>query len=125
MATSIAGAVISDHETLEEIQIEDSEFFGSDCSEENPIAPPLLTDEKKDEYLSGTEEESNIRSGIGQISLPTSSSDFDMLQDNDETRIVTDELQKGCGCSEMCYQQFHISEVRDFQLSMKELDKHE
>ena len=98
---------------------------GSDVLEENLVVPSLSTDEKEDEYLSETEEESDIRSSIGQISLPNNSSEFDMLQDDEETIIVTDELQKGCGCSEMCYQQFNMSEVRDFWLSIKELDKHE
>ena len=49
MAILIAGAVLFDHETLEEIQIEDSEFFGRDFSRENLVVPSLLTDEKEDE----------------------------------------------------------------------------
>ena len=42
----------------------------------------------------------------------------------DDTELAS-EFEKGCGCSERCYEQFDVSEVEEYRLSIKELTKTE
>ena len=62
------------------------------------------------------------------MSMPTASAaagSDTRSYDGDEIAKVSHEFEKGCGCHELCYAQFDVSEINQFRLSMKELEKTE
>ena len=124
-STNAATAIVSDAELKQQIEALDSVFYGADEVSVGRSLRTSMYDDSEDEYLSPTEDETDVRSSIGQVSAPTGApSGSSMLCDN-EAAVIASEFENGCGCKEECYRQFTVDEICEFRLSMKELDKHE
>ena len=121
----VASSAITDKETLEQIRLGENEFYGADLSGEEVMA---TDDDSGDEmFVSLSEDEASTAREINSISVPSESSAFagpstSFTMDDEE---IVSEFQKGCGCHLSCYEQFSVSEVKEFRLSMRELMKTE
>ena len=105
MATSMnaATAIVSDAELRQQIEALDSEFYGTD---EVSVGRSLRTstyDDSEDEYLSPTEDETDVRSSIGQVSAPTGAPSGSSLLCDDEAAVIASEFENGCCCKEEYY----------------------
>ncbi len=116
----VASSIIDDQETLDQIQLNNCEFYGDDDSSGEELSHDSSSSEEA--YSSHSEDEASIR----QMSMPPGSAGCSAAPDDgDEDALISTEFEKGCGCDEKCYKQFSVSEISDFRLSMKELSKNE
>ena len=108
---------------LEQIREEEASFYGT--SEEAVDSDMPTSDDDSDEIFLSKDEAQSCRS-ITSMSTPSGSvapgpSTTSQIDDTE----VASEFEKGCGCSERCYEQFDVSEVEEYRLSIKELTKTE
>ena len=122
MAAHCTAASIVDQDTLEQIRLCDAEFYGAEFFEEDLTCLPC-TDPTDEEYLSPTEDEDGVCRSIRRMSMPTGAAGPSVLSEKDEIIKVSHEFERGCKCHEQCYAQFDASEIAEFRLSMKELEK--
>ena len=120
MATCIASSVITDQDILEEIRQDECEFYGVDSYEEE-----TPTTDSEDESLSYSEDEASTNKEITTMSTPSGSSAGPSTTLSDDEINISKEFEQGCGCEEVCYGKFSVSEVKEFRLSMSELTKNE
>ena len=121
----VASSVVADQDTLEQIRQGESDFYGVDSSGDELEAPSRTTDDSEDETLSFSDDEASTRREIDSMSVPTPPGpSLGILSSIDDEEVVH-EFEKGCGCRENCYEQFDVSEVSEYRLSMKELTKSE
>ena len=59
------------------------------------------------------------------MSTPSGSSAGPSTTLSDDEIKISKEFEQGCGCEEVCYRKFSVSEVKEFRLSMSELTKNE
>jgi len=116
----VASVIVADQETLEQIQLDESEFYGTDSYDEDQPSMIVADDhDSGDELLSLSEDETSTREGIRSMSTPADSTtpgpSVTPADDDEEVKIIN-EFDRGCGCDEECYKQFSISEVKDFRL---------
>ncbi len=100
----IASSVFADQETLEQIRLEESEFYGDHLSEDDNTTTTTDSDE---EELSLSEDEVSTRQEIRSMSVPSGS--LAATESDEEEAKIASEFEKGCGCGEACYEQFSIS----------------
>ena len=117
-------AVVADPETLEEISLHDREFYGT-ASDEERLVSHITARDSEDEYLSPSEDEGAIGRVARRLSLPEGPGASTVSHPDDEIGEISAETEKGCGCSEDCFQQFSQQEILDFKLSKRELSKGE
>lgn len=123
MATSsscIAGSIVADPEILEELRLAEDEFYGSDLSEDEHSS---LCDDSGDEIC--TEDESGDIEDIRRMSSLSSVDAGPSTSVDEDEKVIATEFRKGCGCSEGCYESFDVSEIKEFRLSIMELQKNE
>ena len=70
MAVNAATELVSDAETLELIQALDAEFYGPEEESSSRSSHRGTHADSDDEYLSPTEDETDTRRSIGQMSEP-------------------------------------------------------
>lgn len=126
MAMCVASSIVADQETLDQIRLENSEFYGDQLSEEEDHHSTTTTNDSDDEELSLSDDEASTRHEINSMSVPSgSSAAAESGSFGEEEAQIASEFEKGCGCGDACYEQFTISEVNDFRLNMMELGKSE
>ena len=128
MATSsegLANSILTDLEVLEQIRIEEADFYGSSLIEEEENFQCTDDGSDRDEVISLSDDDSSTRHEVNQMTVPSKSSlpDNTLMVDEEEAKIAA-EFDKGCGCCDRCYQ-FSVSEVKDFRLNIMEFSKTE
>ena len=95
-----------------------------DSSGEEETVALVPDDDSEDEIFSDSDETST-RQVVSSMSTPSSAfPSTRATPEVDEEEIkITSEFENRCGCSEGCYEQFSITEIREFRLSMMELTK--
>ena len=105
-------ASVTDAETLQEISLNDKEFYGSDADEEVSVSRATAGD-SEDEYLSPNDDEEDTQQAARGLSLPEGTQASLASSKDSEFTEITDHIERGCGCSEDCYRQFSAGEILD------------
>ena len=123
----VARAITADQEILEQIRLNDLEFYGADLPAEEQLPASQMDDDSEDEVLSLSDNETSIMQDVRRMSMPLGSTTPgpSVTPTDDEDEAITSEFEKGCGCSEACYEQFTVAKIKEFRLNMKELTKTE
>jgi hypothetical protein len=106
---------------VEEIRSMDIEFYGDPDISTETLSPDNVGDEEG-EYLSPGEDEADVNNSILHVSVPNGTPNS--VPEDGELAEVRSKFENKCGCNDSCYDQFTVSEVKDYRLSMRELEKH-
>jgi len=79
----VASVIVADQETLEQIQLDESEFYGTDSYDEDQPSMIVADDhDSEDELLSLSEDETSTREGIRSMSMPKKEPNYHFHADN-------------------------------------------
>ena len=93
------------------------EFYGSDSDEEGSISRAIARD-SEDKYLSPNDDEDEIERAARGLALPEGTQASSASGKDSEIALITAEIEKGCRCSEDCYQQFSAILLSKHNLEM-------
>ena len=101
---------------MEQIRLCDTDFYGEESGQFEELPALQSSTSTDDEYMSPTEEEADLDCSIRRASVSVSmgsaaAGSSALSHDDDETATVSQEFEKGCGCSEQCYEQFNTLEL--------------
>ena len=107
----VASSVVGDKETLDQIRLENAEFYGALSSEEEDHLgeedhSAVDANDTVDEELSLSEDEASTRREITSMSVPSGAAGPGTSSADQEEEKVATEFEKGCGCDKLCYEQF-------------------